>query len=33
MILAGSKQTGDSIGDEIQYSVANRLLEKCDAVL
>ena len=31
--LAGSKKTGDSIWDEIQYPVAHRLLEKCDAVL
>ena len=33
MHLAGSKQIGDSIWDEIQYPVAHRLLEKCDAVL
>ncbi|WP_433832512.1 DUF4406 domain-containing protein [Flavobacterium anhuiense] len=31
--LAGSKQIGDSFWDEIQYPVAHRLLEKCDAVL
>ena len=31
--LAGSKHIGDSIWDEIQYPVAHRLLEKCDAVL
>lgn len=31
--LAGSKQIGDSLWDEIQYPVAHRLLEKCDAVL
>ncbi|MDA6072649.1 DUF4406 domain-containing protein [Flavobacterium sp. AC] len=31
--LAGSKQIGDSAWDEIQYPVAHRLLEKCDAVL
>jgi len=31
--LAGSKQIGDSVWDEIQYPVAHRLLEKCDAVL
>jgi hypothetical protein len=33
MHLAGSKETGDNIWDEIQYPVAHRLLEKCDAVL
>jgi hypothetical protein len=33
MHLAGSKQIGDAIWDEIQYPVAHRLLEKCDAVL
>ena len=33
MHLAGSKKIGDSIWDEIQYPVAHRLLEKCDAVL
>lgn len=33
MHLAGSKQIGDSIWDEIQYPAAHRLLEKCDAVL
>jgi len=33
MNLAGSKKIGDSIWDEIQYPVAHRLLEKCDAVL
>lgn len=31
--LAGSKQIGDNAWDEIQYPVAHRLLEKCDAVL
>jgi hypothetical protein len=31
--LADSKEIGDSIWDEIQYPVAHRLLEKCDAVL
>jgi len=31
--LAGSKQPGDDIWNEIQYPVAHRLLEKCDAVL
>jgi len=33
MHLAGSKKIGDSIWDEIQYPIAHRLLEKCDAVL
>ncbi len=33
MHLAGSKEIGDSIWDEIQYPIAHRLLEKCDAVL
>jgi len=31
--LAGSQQTGDEIWTEIQYPVAHRMLEKCDAVL
>lgn len=31
--LAGSQKPGDDIWDEIQYPVAHRLLEKCDAVL
>lgn len=31
--LAGSKRLGDEVWDEIQYPVAHRLLEKCDAVL
>ncbi len=31
--LAGSQKPGDAIWDEIQYPVAHRLLEKCDAVL
>ena len=31
--LAGSKQTGDKVWEEIQYPVAHRMLEKCDAVL
>jgi len=31
--LAGSQKPGDEIWDEIQYPVAHRLLEKCDAVL
>lgn len=30
--LAGSKKVGDDSWDEIQYPVAHRLLEKCDAV-
>jgi hypothetical protein len=33
MHLAGSQKIGDSAWDEIQYPVAHRLLEKCDAVL
>jgi len=33
MHLAGSKKIGDAIWDEIQYPVAHRILEKCDAVL
>ena len=31
--LAGSQQPGDAAWQEIQYPVAHRLLEKCDAVL
>ena len=31
--LAGSEKTGDAAWEEIQYPVAHRLLEKCDAVL
>jgi hypothetical protein len=31
--LAGSKAVGDDHWNEIQYPVAHRLLEKCDAVL
>jgi hypothetical protein len=31
--LAGSKRPGDEIWNEIQYPVAHRILEKCDAVL
>lgn len=31
--LAGYKKPGDEIWNEIQYPVAHRLLEKCDAVL
>ena len=33
MQLAGSKAIGDAVWDKIQYHVAHRLLEKCDAVL
>ena len=33
MHLAGSKEIGYSVWDEIQYPIAHRLLEKCDAVL
>ena len=33
MHLAGSKEIGDDIWDQIQYPIAHRLLEKCDAVL
>ena len=31
--LAGSQKPGDEAWEEIQYPVAHRLLEKCDAVL
>tara|TARA_R110000868_G_scaffold124959_4_gene330130 strand:- start:64351 stop:64710 length:360 start_codon:yes stop_codon:yes gene_type:complete len=31
--LAGSKEVGDSIFNEIQYPTAHRLLSKCDAIL
>lgn len=31
--LAGSARPGDDAWNEIQYPVAHRLLEKCDAVL
>lgn len=31
--LAGSKEIGDDLWNEIQYPVAHRLLEKCEAVL
>lgn len=31
--LAGSQKPGDDIWNEIQYPVAHKLLEKCDAVL
>lgn len=33
MALAGSRRPGDAAWEEIQYPVAHRLLEKCDAVL
>ncbi len=33
MKAAGYQTIGDEIWDEIQYPVAHRLLEKCDAVL
>jgi len=33
MQLAGSKSPGDAVFNEIQYPVAHRLLQKCDAVL
>ncbi len=32
MKLAGSKRIGDEVFQEIQYPVAHRMLEKCDAV-
>ncbi|MEC7263752.1 MAG: DUF4406 domain-containing protein [Bacteroidota bacterium] len=31
--LAGSKEVGDEIFNQIQYPVAHRLLRKCDAIL
>ena len=31
--VAGAKQVGDVVWDEILYPVADRLLRKCDAVL
>lgn len=31
--LAGSKQLGDEAWQEIQYPIAHRILEKCDAIL
>lgn len=31
--LAGSKEIGDEVFNEIQYPTAHRLLTKCDAVL
>lgn len=30
--LAGSKEIGDKLWQEIQYPVAHKILEKCDAV-
>jgi len=33
MELAGSTKPGDAAWEEIQYPVAHRLLQKCDAVL
>jgi len=33
MQQGGSKKPGDNVWNEIQYPVAHRLLEKCDAVL
>ena len=33
MKLAGSKEPGDAVFQEIQYPVAHALLPKCDAVL
>jgi hypothetical protein len=33
MKLAGSKEPGDAIFNEIQYPVAHGLLPKCDAIL
>ena len=33
MRQAGSKVIGDEIWTEVQYPVAHRLLEKCDAIL
>lgn len=33
MHLAGSKQIGDTIWDEMQYPIAHGILPKCDAVL
>lgn len=31
--LAGSKEVGDEVFNEIQYPTAHRLLTKCDAIL
>tara|TARA_R110002051_G_scaffold227845_1_gene290102 strand:- start:3440 stop:3796 length:357 start_codon:yes stop_codon:yes gene_type:complete len=33
ILLAGSKEVGDAIFNEIQYPAAHRLLKKCDAIL
>jgi len=33
ILLAGSQKPGDQAWEEIQYPVAHRLLDKCDAVL
>ncbi|SDI88439.1 DUF4406 domain-containing protein [Chryseobacterium jejuense] len=33
MKLAGCKQIGDEVWEEIQYPAAHRILEKCDAIL
>ena len=33
LTLAGSVKPGDTVWNEIQYPVAHKLLEKCDAVL
>jgi len=33
LTLAGSQKPGDEVWQEIQYPVAHRMLEKCDAVL
>lgn len=33
MQQAGSKAIGDEVWTEVQYPVAHRLLEKCDAIL
>jgi hypothetical protein len=33
MKLAGNEKIGDAVWQKIQYPVAHRLLEKCDAVL
>lgn len=33
MKLAGNEKIGDAVWNKIQYPVAQRLLEKCDAVL
>jgi hypothetical protein len=33
MRLAGSTKPGDELWEEIQYPVAQRIMQKCDAVL